>query len=84
MDWLVLERHDTVREHLTTLRERDPEDLEIAIDAHDLASTLGGETELATTNPRDFDDDRVRAEIFEHTAIDAIRLVFVPKTYTPE
>ncbi|WP_373189962.1 hypothetical protein [Halolamina sp.] len=47
-------------------------DRDVCIAAHDLAAHRTGETELATTNPRDFVDDGHRDMILEHTALDDV------------
>lgn len=43
-------------------------DLTICVEGHDLATHLEADTELATTNSRDFVDDGQRSHILAHTA----------------
>lgn len=81
--WIRLSTYPDLEESLSTLLSKDEEDFWIAVDAHDLGVHLDGTTELATNNPRDFDDEVVKEEIFEHTSIDEIRLVFVSRSYRP-
>lgn len=83
LGWIRLETYPDLEESLSSLFEADTEDYWIVVDAHDLARYVEGPTELATTNPSDFDDEGVREEILTNTAIDEIELVFVARSYTP-
>jgi len=83
LGWVRFESYPDLKDNLSSLFQKDEEDFSIAVDAHDLGVQLDGTTELATNNPSDFDDDRVREEILTHTAIDEINLVFVSRSYAP-
>ena len=83
LGWIRFAEYSELRDDLSSLFERDEEDYWIAVDAHDLALGVDGVTELATNNPSDFDDETVREEILEHTAIDEINLIFVSRSYSP-
>lgn len=83
LGWIRLETYPDLKESLRSLFEADAEDYWIVVDAHDVARHVEGTTELATTNPSDFDDEDIREEILTHTAIDEINLVFVARSYTP-
>jgi hypothetical protein len=61
--WLRISSHGSVQDELTQLRAQDEEDFWIVIDAHDFATNMRGETELATTNPAEFADDQIKEEI---------------------
>lgn len=80
--WIRFAQHEDVQENLSGLKAADEEDFWICIDAHDLASSIDGETELATPNPADFGKSGYRDEILEHTAIDSIRIVAVSRDRT--
>lgn len=78
--WIRFAEHADVQDALKDLKEDDEEDFWICIDAHDLAATLEGETELATPNPVDFGEIGYKDEILKHTAIDDIRIVAVSRS----
>ena len=81
--WLRFSSHESVQANLTRLRAQDEEDFWIVIDAHDVASSVAGKTELATTNPAEFADESIQEEVLGATAIDSIQLVFVSRDYSP-
>lgn len=81
--WIRFAEYSELRDDLSSLFEKDEEDYWIAVDAHDLGLNIDGTTELATNNPSDFDDDTIREEILEYTAIDEINLIFVSRSYSP-
>jgi hypothetical protein len=83
LGWSRFAQYTEMKEMLSSLLDKDEEDYWIAVDAHDLGIHVDGVTELATTNPSDFDDDVIREEILTHTAIDEINLVFVSRSYSP-
>lgn len=83
LGWIRLASYPELESNLSTLKSQDAEDYWIAVDAHDVGVNTSGETELATNNPSDFDDDTIRQEILDHTAIDDIQLVFVSRSYSP-
>jgi hypothetical protein len=83
LGWIRLATYPEMKDNLSSLFDKDEEDYWIAIDAHDLGVNVDGTTELATTNPSDFNDEMVREEILTHTAIDEINLVFVSRSYSP-
>ena len=64
--WSCDEAHDSVRAELEDL---PPDDLEVCIEAHDLADTISVDTELATVNPTDFVDNGRRELILTETAL---------------
>jgi hypothetical protein len=79
-EWARLSRYPDLHEKLAGLKRDDEEDFYVVLDAHDVASNLDGETDLATTNPADFGESGYRSEILEHTEIDNIELVFASRT----
>lgn len=61
-----------VESALEELRDDDAEDFWVCVDAHDLGARTDDETELATTNPRDFIRSGRRELIIENTEIDDV------------
>lgn len=93
--WLRIDSHEAVQEQLEPLRQRDEEDFWVCIDAHDIAANIAGDTELATTDPKDFgaelvgsDSSHVEIETMDElilavTALSNIEFVFVSRSYEP-
>ena len=81
--WIRFAEYSDLRDDLRSLFRKDEEDYWITVDAHDVGLNIDGTTELATNNPSDFDNDTIRKEILEHTAIDEINLIFVSRSYSP-
>lgn len=80
--WIRFAQHEDVQENLSGLKAEDEEDFWICIDAHDLAASIEGKTELATPNPADFGENGYQDEILEYTAIDSIRIVAISRDRT--
>lgn len=80
--WLRFKPYSDLQDRLQMLVERDEkEDVRMILDAHDVASNVEGTTELATANPKEFDDPEVKSVIENHTNIDHVELVFVSREY---
>lgn len=82
--WLRFKSYSDLQDRLQMLVERgEEEDMRMILDAHDVASSVEGFTELTTSNPKEFDDPEVKQVIEDHTDIDHIELVFVSRDYEP-
>ncbi len=68
-EWERQEDQSHLEEALSAIH---PSDRDICLDAHDLAVHKTADTEVATTNPRDFVDDGHRDLILENTGLDDV------------
>ncbi|MCX2818040.1 hypothetical protein EGH25_01550 [Haladaptatus sp. F3-133] len=69
VEWEKRDEYPELRSLLSVIHGSDRD---ICIMAHDLACHADGQTEFATTNPRDFVDDGRERLILENTEIDRV------------